>query len=291
MASLLSEGTASLETGGIGSPRQDAEVLLAHVLDVARAHLHAHPEMVVVTADARSFRALVERRALHEPLQYLTGVQEFWSLAFRVTPAVLIPRPETELVVETCVALNQRLDPRVLDLGTGSGCIAVSVARELPGADLYATDCSAAALEVARGNAAAHGVADRIRFAPGDLFEPLSGLDLEGVFDFILCNPPYVASTELSTLQQEVRDHEPLVALSPGDDPLAVHRRLVEGAARYLRRGGFLLVEIAWCHEEAVRSLYHGRRDLEIVEVKKDLAGIPRLVVARAPGIPAGEGR
>jgi release factor glutamine methyltransferase len=285
----LSEGTASLEIGGIGSPRQDAEVLLAHVLDVARARLHAHPEIDVPPADARRFRALVERRASHEPLQHLTGVQEFWSLAFRVTPAVLIPRPETELVVETCVALNDRPDPRVVDIGTGSGCIAVSVAREVPGADVHATDCSAAALKVARGNGAAHGVADRIRFAQGDLFEPLSGLELEGRFDFILCNPPYVASSELSTLQEEVRDYEPLVALSPGDDPLAVHRRLVEGAARYLRRGGFLLVEIAWCQEEAVRSLYTGRRDLEIVEVKKDLAGIPRLVVARAPGIP-GEG-
>ncbi len=258
------------------------------MLDTERARLHAHPEIPVAPGDARRFHGLMERRASHEPLQYLTGKQEFWSLAFRVTPAVLIPRPETELVVETFLALNGRPDPRVIDIGTGSGCIAVCVAREVPGAEVHATDCSPAALEVARGNAAAHGVAERIRFAAGDLYEPLIDLDREGRFDFILCNPPYVAAAELSTLQREVRDHEPLIALSPGDDPLAVHRRLADGAARYLRRGGFLLVEIAWCQEEAVRSLYTDRPDIEILEVKVDLAGIPRLVVARARDLPGG---
>lgn len=261
------------------------------MLDVPRTRLHAHPELSVGAADARRFRTLVERRATHEPLQYLTGVQEFWSLPFRVTPAVLIPRPETELVVETFLALNQRSDPRIVDVGTGSGCIAVCVAREVPGAEVHAIDCSSAALEVARDNAAAHGVAGRIRFARGDLYEPLAGLDLGGRFDFILCNPPYVAAAELPALQREVRDYEPLVALSPGDEPLAVHRRLVEGAARYLRRGGFLLVEIGWCQEEAVRALYADRRDLGITEVKSDLAGIPRLVIARLGDVPAGGGR
>jgi release factor glutamine methyltransferase len=258
------------------------------VLGTERAHLHAHPEIPVAPGDAQRFRAMMVRRASHEPVQYLTGRQEFWSLAFRVTPAVLIPRPETELVVETFLALNRRPDPRVIDIGTGSGCIAVCVSREVPGAEVHATDCSPAALEVARGNAVEHGVEERIRFAAGDLYEPLTGLDLEGRFDFILCNPPYVPAEELSALQPEVRDHEPRVALSPGDDPLAVHRRLVDGAARYLRSGGFLLVEIAWCQEEVVRSLYTNRRDIEILEVKVDLAGIPRLVVARARDVLGG---
>jgi len=251
------------------------------VLGVARTRLHAHPETPVEPDDARRYRALVERRAAREPLQYLTGVQEFWSLPFRVTPAVLIPRGETELVVEACLDLNRQSDPRIVDIGTGSGCIAVSVAREVPGAEVYATDCSPAALEVARDNAAAHGVAARIRFAQGDLYDPLAGLDLDRRFDFILCNPPYVAASDVPALQQEVRDHEPLVALSPGDDPLAMCRRLVEGAPRFLRRGGFLLVEIGWCQEEAVRALFADRVDLAIAEVKRDLAGIPRVVIAR----------
>ena len=274
----------------MGTPRQDAEVLLAHVLAVERARLHAYPGMSVAAADARCFRALVQRRASHEPLQYLTGVQEFWSLPFRVTPAVLIPRPETELLVETLLALNRRPDPRVVDIGTGSGCIAISVARDLPRAEVYATDCSPAALEVARDNAALLGVAQRIRFAEGDLFAPLASPGADYRFDFILCNPPYVGAAEMPALQREVRDHEPLVALSPGDDPLAVQRRLAEGAARHLYPGGYLLVEIGWSQEEAVRSLYAGRRDIEIVEVKQDLAGIPRLVVARPSWIPGAAG-
>jgi release factor glutamine methyltransferase len=274
----------------MGTPRQDAEVLLAHVLAVERARLHAYPGMSVAAADARCFRALVQRRASHEPLQYLTGVQEFWSLPFRVTPAVLIPRPETELLVETLLALNRRPDPRVVDIGTGSGCIAISVARDLPRAEVHATDCSPAALEVARDNAALLGVAQRIRFAEGDLFAPLASPGADYRFDFILCNPPYVGAAEMPALQREVRDHEPLVALSPGDDPLAVQRRLAEGAARHLHPGGYLLVEIGWSQEEAVRSLYAGRRDIEIVEVKQDLAGIPRLVVARPSWIPGAAG-
>jgi release factor glutamine methyltransferase len=274
----------------LGSPRQDAEVLLAHVLAVERARLHAYPGMSVAAAAGRCFRALVQRRASHEPLQYLTGVQEFWSLPFRVTPAVLIPRPETELLVETLLALNRRPDPRVVDIGTGSGCIAISVARDLPRAEVYATDCSPAALEVARDNAASLGVAQRIRFAEGDLFAPLASPGADYRFDFILCNPPYVGAAEMPALQREVRDHEPLVALSPGDDPLAVQRRLAEGAARHLYPGGYLLVEIGWSQEEAVRSLYAGRCDIEIVEVKQDLAGIPRLVVARPSWIPGAAG-
>jgi release factor glutamine methyltransferase len=258
------------------------------VLGVERVRLHARPGTLVEAGDARRFRALVDRRAAREPLQYLTGVQEFWSLPFRVTPAVLIPRPETEMLVQTCLSLNERSAPFIADLGTGSGCIAVCVARELPGAAVHATDCSAAALEVARDNAARHGVADRIRFAAGDLYAPLEGLGLEGRLDFILCNPPYVAAADLPALQPEVRDHEPRIALSPGDDPQAVHRRLAEGAAHYLRPDGYLLAEIGWCHEEAVRGLYAGREDLRVVEVKTDLAGIPRVVVARATGRPGG---
>lgn len=286
-AALLSEAASSLQTDAIGSPRQDAEVLLAHVLGVPRTRLHAHPEDSVDDDTARRFRALVDRRASREPLQYLVGVQEFWSLAFRVTPSVFIPRPETELLVETCVALNGRPDPCIVDIGTGSGCIAVSVARELPGAEVHAIDCSPAALEVARANATVHGVAARIRFAEGDLYEPLAGLERDRRFDFILSNPPYIASAEVPGLQKEIRDHEPRVALSPGDDPMSVHRRLVEGAARYLRPGGYLLAELAWCQEEPLRVLYADRRDLELTEVKTDLAGMPRVAVARATGRPA----
>ena len=301
MRSLARRGRARLEAAGVPSPAQDAELLLAHALGVDRARLHLRPDDPVSGDAARRYEALLARRAAREPLQHLTGVQEFWSLRLRVTPEVLIPRPESEGIVEAFLAGVRAPDPLVLDLGTGSGCLAIAVARERPAARLHATDLSAAALEVARKNAADHGVEGRIMFHAGDLFEPIRQAALERSFDAILSNPPYVGAAELERLEPEVRDHEPRLALTPGEDGLLVHRRLAREAAAFLKPGGLLIAEFGAGQENPLRALYDsGLRAgsssagaaagsspgsapaLSIVEIRPDLAGIPRILVARA---------
>jgi release factor glutamine methyltransferase len=287
----------------------DAEVLLAHLLGVDRAHLRARPEEPVEEMDAARYRELLERRASRVPLQHLTGTQEFWSLPFHVSPAVLIPRPESEHLIEAFLSVNGRPDPLILDVGTGSGCLAVAAAREIPGALVHATDISEEALMIARLNASDNDVAGRIAFYHGDLFEPLRGRGLEGKVDVVLCNPPYVSEQELAGLEPEVRDHEPRAALTPGPDGLVVHRRLAREAPPFLAAGGHLIVEFGLGQEAAVREIYGGSVEpgaaagraaggpaaraggpttggpahLEIVEIRRDLAGIPRVLVARRP--------
>ena len=189
---------------------------------------------------AGSSSRLIERRAQREPLQYITGRQEFWGLDFMVTPDVLIPRPETELIVETALAACQdRSRPlTIIDLCTGSGCIAISLAKELPAARIFATDTSAKALAVARENARRHGVSDRIRFLEGDLFGPLEELDLQGQVDIIVSNPPYVPSGDRPALQPEVRDYEPELALFAGPEGTEIHRRIIGTAPRFLKKNG-----------------------------------------------------
>ena len=287
-ASLAREGSVVLERAGIPNAGQDAELILSHVLGIERSRLHSRPDAPVDAGHADRYRRLVERRAARVPLQHLTGRQEFWSLAFRVTPDVLIPRPETELLIETFIELNRRPDPLLIDAGTGSGCIAVAAAHEIAGARIHAVDCSAAALEVARSNAADHNVADRIIFGRGDLFEPLRDRNLEGRIDFILSNPPYVGEADLDGLQPEVRDHEPREALTPGTDALAFHRRLAADSIPFLRPGGFLLAEFGLGQEEALRELYAGVGGWDVRNVRADLAGIPRVLVASPCGGGAG---
>lgn len=281
-AALIREGADLLRAHGVAEPGRDAELLLGHVLGLDRAALHAEPARRVAARDANRFRDLARRRAAREPIQYLTGEQEFWSLSFRVTPEVLIPRPETEHLVEILLRLRLRPDPRLLDLGTGSGCLAIAAAREIPGALVVAVDSDAAALEVARGNAHRHGVTERITFLRGDLFEPLAGRRWERGFDVILSNPPYVPEADWAALEPEVREHEPKAALTPGPDGLAIHRRLAAGAASWLRPGGALLAEIGGGQDQAARDLYPAQAPLELVAIEPDLAGIPRVVVARA---------
>jgi release factor glutamine methyltransferase len=279
-AGLVSEAAAALAAAGLPDPERDALLLLGHVLGLDRAVLHSRPERPVDDVATEHFRTLVLRRLAREPVQYLTGVQEFWSLPFRVTPAVLIPRPESEGILEALFALDLPREPRLLDLGTGSGCLAVAAARECPRARVVATDLSEAALEVARGNARRLGVEARIAFRRGDLFDALAPEDEATGFDAIVSNPPYVGAAELETLAPEVRDHEPRAALTPGDDPLAVHRRIAAAAADHLARGGSLLVEIGAGQEEAVRALYAEQPRLRLLRIAADLAGIPRVAVS-----------
>jgi release factor glutamine methyltransferase len=255
----------------IESARLDAEVLLAHVLACKRVDLYLTFDQPVASADRTRFRELVRRRARERvPVAHLTGTREFWSVPLRVTPDVLIPRPDTETLVRACAALGAR---RIADVGTGSGCIAIALARELPDAALLGVDLSRAALAVARHNAEASGVAERIELREGDL---LSGI--EERFELIASNPPYVRTRELEKLAPEVQ-HEPRLALDGGPDGLDVLRRLIEQAPARLCRGGHLALEVGGGQAPEVAELARAA-GASAVEMHRDLAGHERVVVA-----------
>jgi release factor glutamine methyltransferase len=280
----------TLRAADVPSYTLAAELLLMHVLGRDRAWIYTHPEDTLEPAAINRYFALVARRAAGEPTQYLTGKQEFWGLEFDVTPAVLIPRPETEHVVE--VAL-ERLGARgikinlttglpnppleIADVGTGSGCIAVALAHELPHAEVLATDISAPALEVARRNASRHGVGDRVRFLQTDLLESVNEANS---LDLIASNPPYVARNEAHQLPREVREHEPASALFSGPTGAEIYPRLVEQAASLLRQKGILVLELGYNSLEHVRPLLYGQAAWVNVSVTNDLAGIPRVIAA-----------
>jgi release factor glutamine methyltransferase len=284
-AEALASARAGLAEAGIGDAALDAETLLRHVTGWDRAGLLAHPDREVLDVDLQRFRSLVDARAQRRPLQHLTGSQGFWRHEFRVTPDVLIPRPETEVLVEAALGLLS-LQPEALlvDVGTGSGCIALSLAAEAPRAEIHATDVSREALEVARDNARRLGLEGRVAFHEGDLLAPLAAL--EGRLDVIVSNPPYVDPTDAPSLAPEVRDHEPAVALFPPGGPLAVYRRLLPEASRFLRPGGHALVEIGYGQQPAVTEVAEAA-GLAVERVIPDLKGIPRTIVARLPARPA----
>ncbi len=282
------------EGRGIDQPRLEAEILLAHVLGCERISLYTGYTDEVGEDARAAYRELVRRRADREPTRYLTGHTEFMSLAMRVTPACLVPRPETELLVETVLALAGRGESgtavaeggafEIIELCTGSGCVAVSLAVHLPAARITATDLSAEALQVARANAEAHGVADRITFLEGDLFEPLDAADAAPAA-FLVANPPYVAERAWADLAPEIRDHEPRAALVAGPEGTEVIERVVRGAAAYLAPpAGGLVVEIGADQGPAARTLAEAAPRLGDVEIRKDYAGLDRLLVARRAG-------
>ena len=304
----LKEGMAQLRAAQIPSHTLAAELLLMHALERDRAWIYGHPEEFLDPPAAEKFLALIARRAAGEPVQYLTGKQEFWGLEFEVTPAVLIPRPETEHVMEVALArLGERgikihLDTgapreklRVADVGTGSGCLAVALAWELPHAEVYATDISAPALEVARRNAARHGVADRIQFLQRDLLTGLENIDPSSavaeratppstqrgpLFDLIVSNPPYIARNEAPQLQREVRDHEPHAALFGGPTGTEMYQRLIDQARDLLRDRGILVLELGHDSAEHVRGIFDVQPAWTKVAITMDLAGIPRVLAA-----------
>lgn len=279
LAGLLHEGTARLADAGIAAARQEALWLLERVLRTSLLHLHLDGERPVGPEECNRARGLFARRAAREPLQYLLGTQEFCGLNFVVTPAVLIPRPETELLVETLVRHSFSAPrPIVADIGTGSGCIAVALARALPSVMLYATDCSRAALSVARRNADHHRVGERIRFLAGDLLKSLRGLGLEGKLSAVVSNPPYIPDGELDGLQPEVGGFEPRLALAGGTDGLAVHRRLLRDAAEFLTPGGLLAMEMGHGQSEPLRRLALEWGAYDRIETRRDAAGIDRVI-------------
>lgn len=274
VADEVAWGAARLEAAGVPSARTTASLLLAHALGVRRVTVIAYPERAVGEVERAAFRASIERRAAGEPFQYLTGVQEFYGLEFEVTPDVLIPRPETEAIVEIAERLwpeVSRSSNRVLDVGTGSGCIAVTLALRLPGARVAATDLSDRALAVARRNAARLGA--RVSFARMDLAEATAG-----PFALVVSNPPYVPDADVETLQVEVRDHEPRLALAGGSDGLAPYRRLFADARRLLAPGGRMICEFGIDQADALGEIARGA-GLGVVEVVDDLQLIPRTIV------------
>jgi len=286
----LKEGIARLRAAGVPSDTLAAELLLMHALGRDRTWVYTHPEYSLASGESEDYFALIARRAAGEPTQYLTGKQEFWGLEFEVTPAVLIPRPETEHVVEVAlerlgergIKINMKTgEPsprlRVADVGTGSGCLAVALARELPHSEIVATDISAPALDVARRNAARHQVSDRIRFVQTNLLE---GLHQSHPFDLIVSNPPYIARDEAASLPVEVREHEPHSALFGGPSGVEIYEQLIQQAGGLLGPGGILVLELGYNSADAVRKMLQADGHWANISVTNDLAGIPRVIAA-----------
>jgi release factor glutamine methyltransferase len=279
---LVREGAGYLEAREVPSPRFDAQVLLAHALGISRSDLLQRSGETAPEGVSGHYRERLRRRGERVPLQHLTGVQEFWSLEFEVSPAALIPRPETELLVEEALRQGAGPSARIADIGTGSGNIAVALARELPAARIVATDTSAQALELARRNAQRHGVAGRIQFLQGDLAEPLSRSVQRESLDLLLSNPPYISTEELAALQPEVREYEPKEALTPsGGDGLALYPALLDAAILFLRPGGAVILELPAGGADRIPALMAGRDSLELLTVRADYSGILRVMVAR----------
>ncbi|HKP87345.1 MAG TPA: peptide chain release factor N(5)-glutamine methyltransferase [Blastocatellia bacterium] len=283
IAEAIREGARRLQSHGVSEERRTAGVLLASTLGVDRTHLLTKSEGQIDEAQYQAYLRLVDRRAAGEPLQYITGHQEFYRLDFIVNSNALIPRPETEFLVEQVIKLARAADenaPLIVDVGTGSGCIAVAIAANITGARIVATDISGAALEVARKNAERHGLGARIEFVEGDLLEPLARLRLESAVDFLASNPPYVEQSRPEMVQREVREWEPHEALFGGADGLNFYRRLLADGLNYVKPGGYLVCEIGYSQLCAISDLI-ARSSWELIDVTCDLQGIPRTITAR----------
>ncbi|MDR3589094.1 MAG: peptide chain release factor N(5)-glutamine methyltransferase [Negativicutes bacterium] len=277
IGSILTWTKQYFEGKGVESPRLDAEVLLSHILGKDRLYLYVNFDQPLQAGELAAFREAVKHRATRVPVAYITGRKEFMGLGFAVTPAVLIPRPDTEVLVEAALnLLKDTGEPRILDLGTGSGAIIVSLLSKLAGACGVAVDISPEALAVAAKNAAVLGVADRLTMEQGDLFAPVAGR----TFDAIVSNPPYISAGDLAGLAPEVR-REPALALDGGADGLAFYRRIVAGAGARLSQEGFVALEVGAGQAPAVAALAGEASGLGPAAIIKDYAGIERVVVLK----------
>jgi release factor glutamine methyltransferase len=277
VAEALDLGARRLQESGVAAAEWDAERLLRHVLGWSAAHLLTRAELALSAENEAAFFRLVAERAGRRPLQHLVGTQSFWHHELIVSPDVLIPRPETELLVETALGILEPLvAPRIVDVGTGTGAIALSLAAELPQAEVHATEISAAALAVARTNAKRLQLSERVQLHLGDLLEPVASM--RGQIDLVVSNPPYVDASELATLEPEVRDHEPRIALVPPGGPLAMYSRLVSQAVLALRRPGWLAVELGAGMSQDVRNVF-AAGGFERIRRLPDLQGIERVLV------------
>ena len=281
MKAFLEWSTDCLNQAGIDSPRMEAEVLLAGTLRLCREEIYRRPERILSETDKSLLRDLIGRRIRQEPAAYILGHREFWSLAFKTTPDALIPRPETEILIETLFALNDENPTdqslHLLEIGTGTGVIAVVTAREIVNCQVTATDHSTEALAVARTNAEKHGVSKKIKFFQCDMFTGLP----EGPYDFIVSNPPYIETIRLNDLMPDVRDFEPRCALDGGIDGLDFYRRIVPGALDYLKEGGGLVLEIGETQAKTVSRLLSAEDKYEAIKVTQDAGGYDRVVSAK----------
>ena len=278
ISETLKEASESLRAASVPNDLLDAQTLLAEALGEDRTYLIINFNRQLPEDLLSKFRAMVNRRAAGEPLQYITGRQEFFGLDFEVTPDVLIPRPETELIVEETIRIVQQYGiarPMIVDVGAGSGAIAVALARELGAARVIASDISEAALRVARRNAARHGLGDRVGFVASDLLDAFADEDFA---DFILSNPPYVSEEEMPSLQREVRDWEPRLALTDSNDGLSLYRRLLKAAPSHLKPGGHLICEMGYIQSERISAMVN-HNVWGAVRLLDDLQGIPRTIV------------
>jgi release factor glutamine methyltransferase len=276
---ILNEATLSFEAMGSPTPRLDAEILLALCLDCDRMEFLKNPGMAISPAQLADFQALVARRRRWEPVAYITGRKEFWAFSLEVSRDVLIPRPDTEIIVEEALDICRKTDSpelRIADIGTGSGAIALALAKELAASLIVATDISAAALAQAKRNAGALNLESRIDFRQGDLFEPVDGL-----FDMIISNPPYISVKDYENLPDGVKAYEPSMALLAGETGLEFYEKLIHQAVDYLQKNGWILLEIGATQDKDVCAMMHQTGFYESIAVRADYAGLPRVIKAR----------
>ncbi len=282
---ILNWSTDSLEDHQIENPRLNAELLLAHSLNLRREELYVRLHRKMEKEEKETLEKLIKRRISGEPLQYILGHQEFWSTDFKVDSRVLIPRPETELLVEQSLSILSgtlfKRPPFVLEIGTGSGAVAISLAKEVRDIFLVATDVSGDALMLAKENAKSSGLLHQIQFVKGSLFGPFRLLKEREPFDLILSNPPYILCSEIGGLAREVRDYEPIIALNGGEDGLTFCRTIISEAPFYLKKGGWLLLEVGQAQGEEVTELIEKRGDFLAPQRFRDLSGIERVVRAQ----------
>jgi release factor glutamine methyltransferase len=276
---ILNESTKALEAADIPSARLDAEVLLSFCLGCDRLEFYKNPVMTISETQLNAFRNLIARRLQWEPVAYITGRKEFWSFTLEVNSSVLIPRPDTEIIIEEALDVYRNftsLPVRILDIGTGSGAIVIALAKEIPGAKVVATDISIAALSLAQKNAATLGLKEKIDFRQGNLFEPVDGL-----FDIIVSNPPYIAAKDYEELPVSVKAFEPREALFAGESGLGFYEKLIYQAAGFLQKNGWLLLEIGAKQEAGIRGIIKGSGFYDSIEMRRDYAGLPRVIKAR----------
>lgn len=290
LRAAIRAGTTVLSAAGVESPARNAEELVAYTVGRRRLQVLLQLDETLDAGQIRRLESLIERRARREPLQHVLGTVAFLDREIRVTPDVLIPRPETECLAREVLQLLDRMHvrhPTVLDFGTGSGCLAISIASGFRGSRVHALDLSSPALEVARGNADLNGVADRVRFYQGDGFSALDGAAASGhsrlQFDLIVSNPPYIPSAEIRSLAPEVRDYDPLAALDGGPDGLRFYRRLSTESPGWLKPGGWLAMEFGDGQTHDLTAIFTGNNWTEL-RVEKDLSGRDRILIVRLPG-------
>ncbi|HEX8288838.1 MAG TPA: peptide chain release factor N(5)-glutamine methyltransferase [Pyrinomonadaceae bacterium] len=277
VSEILREATEILRENGVAEPRREAASLLAFTLSKDKTFLISHDDYELSREEQKKIRDFLNRRANREPFQYITGFQEFYGLDFFVAPGVLIPRPETELIVENAIKILSELEnSRFCEIGIGSGCISISILHEVKNSTAIGLDVSPKALEITQKNAVKHKVADRLQTKISDVFAVFEAEK----FDLIVSNPPYIAVEDISTLQREVRDYEPLVALTDGGNGLSIVEKIVRNSPNFLKPGGFLLMEIGFDQARKVSEMFDSEK-WQSLEILQDLQGIPRTVMVQ----------